>query len=92
MTVHRAFLEWLESFFRPNLGLIASDHGARRGTDGGFQPMRTRQVGRMAFVIPPTTGSLEEDGVNRPFRIASLRGCAKTRRKRRITAILFCKS
>ena len=60
MTVHRAFLEWLESFFRPNLGLIASAHGARRGTDGGFQPMRTRQVGGMALVIPLAEGECGE--------------------------------
>jgi hypothetical protein len=29
MTIHQAFQEWLESFFRPNGGLIASGHGAK---------------------------------------------------------------
>ena len=34
MTVHRAFLEWLERDFSSQRGLIASGHGVRRGKNG----------------------------------------------------------
>ena len=50
----------LKGFFRPNGGLIASGHGAGRGRNGGFQPMRARLVGGMAFVIPLTEGECGE--------------------------------
>ena len=47
----------LEKDFSSEKGQIAVFHGgARRGTNGCFQPMRTRQVGGMAFVIPLTDG------------------------------------
>ena len=52
MTVHRAFLLWLEREFFVRKRQIASGHGAGRGADGGFQPMKTRQVGGMALVNP----------------------------------------
>jgi len=61
MTVRRAFPVWSErDFFRPNGGQTANGHGAGRGTNGGFLPMRTRQVGGMAFVIPLAEGECGE--------------------------------
>ena len=59
ITILRAILEWLEKFFRPNGGLIASGHCARRGTNGGFQPMQTRHVSGMT-AISPTAWRLED--------------------------------
>lgn len=89
MTVHRAFPECLEREFFVRMGGADSQVSRRvKGKNICFQPMRTRQVSGMAFVIPPTAGSQEEDGVNRPFRVASFRGFAKTRIKRRITAMV----
>ena len=60
MTVIRAFLEWLESdfFVQTEKDCRVSQHG--RGRNGCFQPMRTRQVGGMAFVIPLAEGECGE--------------------------------